>query len=332
MTLCKSLTLYFAFLFSLTTSGLQAQEVKKLKVESRTSADFSELIQDRAAKQFITATLYLPTTGTPPFKTIVAAHGSGGVGPNEELFKTYALEAGFAYVVVDSFVDRGVSSTATNQASVSYSSQVADALYTLKLLATESQIDIKKVGIFGLSRGGMVAHFAAHKPLMDAVVGPELSFAGHFSLTPACNARLDKWVVKPGAPVFIALGEKDDYTPPSSCQPLIDRLKDAGADLQIKVYPDAFHAFAHLAGRVFYAPRVQRISTDKPCQIVTGSDGVTSIVTEGLEPGTVAVNGDWGRFFNDWLGRCGTLGGTVGSNRDHRPQIKQDFQEFFSKM
>jgi hypothetical protein len=100
----------------------------------------------------------------------------------------------------------------------------------------------------------------------------------------------------------------------------------------IEVYPDAFHAFAHLAGRVFYAPRVQRIRTDKPCQIVTGSDGVTSIVTEGLEPGTVAVNGDWGRFFNDWLGRCGTLGGTVGSNRDHRPQMKQDFQEFFSRM
>lgn len=332
MALFKSLTLCATFLFTLISSGVQAQEVKKLRVDSRTSADFSELIQNRATKQEITATLYLPSVGNPPFKTILAAHGSGGVGPNEELFKTYALEAGFAFVVVDSFTDRGVSSTATNQASVSYSSQVADALYTLKLLANESQIDINRVGIFGLSRGGMVAHFAAHKPLLEAVVGPDLSFAAHFSLTPACNARLEQWIVKPGAPVFIAMGEKDDYTPPPSCQPLMTRLRDAGAAVQTKVYPEAFHAFAHLAGRVFYAPRVQRIRTDKPCQIVTDSEGITSIVTEGLASGAVVVNGDWSKFFNDWLGRCGTLGGTVGSNRDHRPQIKQDFQGFFSKM
>lgn len=303
-----------------------------LTFESRTPQDFSDLMRGTAPVQSITAQIHWPPGGSTPVGAVVFTHGSGGVGANEDLFRTAALRAGLAVVVVDSFTPRGIRSTAENQAAVSYATQVADNLFVLRALALQSAIDMKRVGIFGLSRGGMVAHFAAHEPLVQAVTESGLRYAAHFALTPACNAQLDVWKVRAGVPVFIALGEKDDYTPPSSCQSVIQKFHQAGASLTVKTYPGAYHAFAHVNTRYLYSPRAQRIRTDKACPIVTSEDGITSIVTEGLAQGSITVAGNWARFFGQWMNRCGTMGGTIGSEIDHQAAVLQDFVRFFEQL
>lgn len=309
------------------SSGLSAATL--ITFESRTPQDFADLMAGTAPTQSITAQVHWPSGGVAPVGAVVFTHGSGGVGANEDLFKSAALQAGLAVVVVDSFTPRGVRSTADNQGAVSYAAQVADNLFVLRALAQQAAIDMKRVGIFGLSRGGMVAHFVAHAPLVEAVVGSGLGYAAHFALTPACNAQLDAWKVRSSAPVFIALGEKDDYTPPSSCQAVIQKLQQAGAALTVKSYPGAYHAFAHINNRHLYSPRAQRIRTDKACPIVTSQDGTTSIVTEGLAAGAITVAGNWSRFFGQWMNRCGTTGGTIGSEIDHQAAVLQDFVRFF---
>jgi len=303
-----------------------------LNFESRTPQDFADLMAGTAPAQPMTAQVHWPPGSSTPVGAVVFTHGSGGVGANEDLFRTVALQAGLAVVIVDSFTPRGVRSTADNQGAVSYAAQVADNLFVLKALAKESAIDMKRVGIFGLSRGGMVAHFAAHEPLVEAVAGGGLRYSAHFALTPACNAQLDIWKVRAGAPIFIALGEKDDYTPPSSCQSVIQKFQQAGAALTVKAYAGAYHAFAHINSRYIYSPRAQRIRTDKACPIVTSQEGTTSIVTEGLAPGSITVGGNWSRFFGQWMSRCGTTGGTIGSEIDHQATVLQDFARFFERL
>ena len=84
-------------------------------------------------------------------------------------------------------------------------------------------------------------------------------FAAAIALYPSCTPRYGAWstarrgnfgpvtsysgVYQPLAPLLILTGEKDDWTPAEPCRRLAESSRAAGYPVDIKIYPDAHHAF-----------------------------------------------------------------------------------------
>jgi dienelactone hydrolase len=182
--------------------------------------------------------------GAPQAKisAMVAVHGSSGVLRNGWAWARRLNEMGVASFVIDNFTGRGVKETATDQSRLSPAADAAGALAALRLLATHPQIDPKRIGVIGFSRGGSAAINTALEPIRLGVVDDSLRFAAHVALYPGCavpfvSAHLD------GSPILMLLGGKDYYTPASNCLAYADELRARGASIQVVVYPDANHGF-----------------------------------------------------------------------------------------
>ena len=67
------------------------------------------------------------------------------------------LKMGIAVMYLDNFSGRSVINTYANQQQATHWSTYIDAFMTLEHLSKDPKINIKKVGISGYSRGGMIS-------------------------------------------------------------------------------------------------------------------------------------------------------------------------------
>jgi len=103
----------------------------------------------------------------------------------------------------------------------------ADYLSTLDSTTSE------KVGVVGFCMGGALALYTATKnPKIGACV---VFYGGHPNVKPDLpNLH---------APVLGLYAERDGFVTPASVRELERKLKDLGKDVEVKIYPDADHAF-----------------------------------------------------------------------------------------
>ncbi|MEO7726488.1 MAG: prolyl oligopeptidase family serine peptidase, partial [Burkholderiales bacterium] len=140
--------------------------------------------------------------------------------------------------------------------------RAADAYGALAALRALPFVDGKRVGIMGGSHGGsttlaaMVVPVESDNPLIDV---KRNGFVAAIALYPGCGPRYGAWsvsrpgrfgppvgysgVYQPIAPLLILTGEKDDWTPAEPCRHLAETSRAAGYPVDIKIYPDAHHAF-----------------------------------------------------------------------------------------
>ncbi len=202
--------------------------------------DFVERTADN--KVSITGRLSFPDAMTSTVPAVVILHGSSGVNPGEMVWAQRLNAMGFASFVVDSFTGRGISNTEADQSQLSMTAGIADAYFALRLLAADPRIDRRKISVMGFSRGGIAALYSALDPFRRAVIDDDLHFAAHIAFYPGCglhytSAHLD------GAPILMLLGGKDNYTPAAPCVTYADDLRQQGAQVTLKTYPDAYHGF-----------------------------------------------------------------------------------------
>jgi pimeloyl-ACP methyl ester carboxylesterase len=113
----------------------------------------------------IAGTLTLPD-GQGPFSTVVLITGSGPQNRDEELLghrpflviSDALTRAGFAVLRTD---DRGVGGSSGDLSQASYEDLASDVMAGLEFLKTRSDIDAKRIGLFGHSEGGYIAPFVA---------------------------------------------------------------------------------------------------------------------------------------------------------------------------
>jgi len=101
--------------------------------------------------------------------------------------------------------------------------------YLLKLDSTTS----KKLGVIGFCMGGALALFAATK---NPNIGACIVFYG---IHPNVKPDLPNL----HAPVLGIFGEKDHSVPPDAVHELERKIRDQGKQIEVKIYPDADHAF-----------------------------------------------------------------------------------------
>lgn len=141
--------------------------------------------------QTIVGTLALPDGGDSPYPVVLLFHGFKGerdelpiVGVDEGMYTRTARALagqGYASLRLDF---RGSGESEGDWADTTFQGQISDAIAALGYLETLDEIDSGRIGIIGLSQGGLVAAVTAQDPRVDTVVlwsavaNPPLSYTG----------------------------------------------------------------------------------------------------------------------------------------------------------
>lgn len=199
----------------------------------------------------ITATLHIPRETPRPAPCMVILTSSAGVQRHREHYYADLLNAaGAAALIVDSFRSRGVRRTVADQSLVSAAQMEGDAFAALALLRADRRLDPGRIGIMGVSKGGVATLNTALAVRQRWRRGFPHLFDIHVALCPGATAQ-HRDATTHGRPMFFMLAAKDDYTPAELAIEYAERMRAAGNDrIKVKVYGGAHHGWESL-GPVF---------------------------------------------------------------------------------
>src|SRR5947208_9775704 len=161
----------------------------------------------------VTASLHLPMQAPPPFPCMVILTSSAGVQRHREHFYAQALnDAGCAALIVDSFTGRGVRRTVADQSLVSAAQMEGDAFAALAVLRADPRIDRDRIGVMGVSKGGVATLNTAIAVRQRWRGGFEPLFDLHLAICPGAAAQHRDRTTH-GRPIYFMLAGRADYTP-----------------------------------------------------------------------------------------------------------------------
>ena len=208
--------------------------------------------------------IYKPT-GPGPFPAVVLQHTCGGVQEHIGDWTKQFHGAGYVVLVLDSLTQRNVSNNCTIPVPVPTLNGTLDAYQALEHLVKQPYVDKNRIGMLGLSWGGMNALLVARKDIAEALPrsSKELRFRAVASVYPHCfmpqlrtpRGPLDIEYLSVDAtdrPLLVLMGEQDEETPPKFCLPRLEALKAKGAKVAWHVFPQTTHAWDNrlASGRV----------------------------------------------------------------------------------
>ena len=258
----------------------------------------------------VTASLHLPEAER-PVAAMVLLTSSGGVQKHREHWYAENLNArGIAALIVDSFRPRGVRSTVADQRHVSAWEMENDAFAALDLLRHDERIDPARIGIMGVSKGGIAAIASAIEIRKRWRRTGERLFALHVAIVPGCTVQ-HRVPRSTGRPMLFQLAEKDDYTPAALCQSYAERLRAQGNDrIVVRVYEGAHHGWEAI-GPLHELRRAENYSH---CRALIEEDGSLFVPQIGQHMSQDAY-AEWARENCMFIGRTHAGGGTVELRR-----------------
>jgi dienelactone hydrolase len=230
-------TLYFrgciALLLMILGSGFPPAHAETFKFESKTSL-----------KSYTATTggeLSFPP-GRGPFPVVILLHACGGLdrwGKASLSAHARSLEqAGFATYILDSLSARGLTAdqVCDGPKGREASEVRLDDLFNARdALQNHPRVDKNRFFALGQSHGAGVAIWAAVN-----LVNRD-RFRAVAAFYPDCRALLHSFSLR--SPVIVFAGGKDDWTPAPSCEVAKQRERPPGEEIELVIYPDAYHAF-----------------------------------------------------------------------------------------
>jgi len=186
-------------------------------------------------------------TGRRP--AVVILHGGGGVSDNQKVWSAGLRKIGVATFIVDSNSGRGCRkiektiSVCKNGYLHQGLGHIPDAYRALDLLSTHPRIDPNRIALMGFSIGGKAALYASVKRFQKMWGTPGLEFAAYVPFYPGCKTAFENDEIISDRPIRIFFGDTDDFVSHVLCEEYVNRLRKAGADVTITIYPNATHAF-----------------------------------------------------------------------------------------
>ena len=231
-----------------------SKKTKLVKIQSYNAKNYM-VIKDGSYKKSpieVDALIAYPKKGEGPFPVLIIVHSSGGPGEFNSKWYRYhkesarsLLKKGIAIMFLDNYSARGAVHTYVDQSQVSLFSGYIDAFMALEYLSKDPKINIKKVGISGYSRGGMISVMASEKRLRDALVSKDLYFAAAQPRSPDCwNVGMfrNPQPIKE-TKTWMVLGGADDYTLAEPCVVHGEKIKANGGDIEVTVKKGWHHGF-----------------------------------------------------------------------------------------
>ena len=196
----------------------------------------------------ISGSLQFPSkkwTGRLP--AVVLLHGGGGPRASVKYWSKVLRKIGLVTFTVDSNTARGcgpkTQGTCPNYGLNQGMANIVDAYRALELLSTHPRIDSTRIAVMGFSVGGKASLYASVKRFQKMWGTPGLEFAAYVPFYPACNITFDHDEKISDQPIRIFYGELDEWSSPIPCEKYVNRLRKAGKDITITIYPGAHHNF-----------------------------------------------------------------------------------------
>ena len=219
---------------------------------------------------------------------------------------------GIAAFILDTFTGRGISQTITDQTQLSSFSMIVDAYKGLELLSQHPRIDPTRIAVMGFSKGGFASLYSSVKRFQRLWGMPGIEFAAYISFYTRCDAPLLEDENVSDRPIRLFHGSADDYVPVAPTRRYVDRLKQAGKDIQLTVYEGARHAFDN---------PLYPFALSLPDAALT-----SNCRRQERQLGNI-INLDTGKIFS-WKDVCVTRGATVGFDPDASQQAMKDVKDF----
>jgi dienelactone hydrolase len=296
-----------------------SKKTKLVKIQSYNAKNYM-VIKDGSYKKSpieVDALIAYPKKGEGPFPVLMIVHSSGGPGEFNSKWYRYhkesarsLLKKGIAIMFLDNYSARGAVHTYVDQSQVALFSGYIDAFMALEYLSKDPKINIKKVGISGYSRGGMISIMASEKRLRDALVSKDLYFAAAQPRSPDCwNVGMfrNPQPIKE-TKTWMVLGGADDYTLAEPCVVHGEKIKANGGDIEVTVKKGWHHGFTANYKEEYEGDAA--IFNDCPGSF-TNDQGI--IIYEG----------------NQSFPDCITRGATIGGNKG--VVFKKPFLKFFTE-
>ena len=189
----------------------------------------------------LTAKLYMPQSSRPVAAMVIICSSGGVLDFNEGYYARELSKKGIAALVVDSFTPRGMHDVITNQFAVTSWHMENDAFAALSELQKDKRVDPARIGVMGISKGGIVAQnsaFLVRRTLRGTGVR---EFALHVPIVPDCAGQF-RDARTTGKPIFYMLAQLDDADPAQLCLDYVRRINVAGnLNATAKVYEGAHH-------------------------------------------------------------------------------------------
>jgi len=208
----------------------------------------------------IAATLARPT-GPGPFPAVVQLHGCAGIEAQSFRWARWLANRGYVALVLDSFGPRGIEGDCrSGPDDPPLTARFDDAFGALRYLQSLGYVRPDRVAAIGWSQGGVYALAVINGPSLErarrrGVELPTPGFAASVGVYPGgCFSLVNEQVVRP---LLVLIGQADDWTPPATCQEMVEAMRGRGADATIVTYPGAQHYFDVEGRRLEVLPDVE---------------------------------------------------------------------------
>jgi len=231
-------------------------------------------------------TIWLPAkaAGGGKLAAVMIGHSIGGWKDGSEgIYVKPLLDAGYVVLGLDHFGPRGIKRAADVPGAISPITPVSDALLALKLAATHPAIDAGRIGVMGLSMGGITSELSAYEYVRRKVLGDSsLKFAAHAPFYAPCGNIFSngRQPMTTGAPMLKLYAGKDETTPREKCDriDMLVRATEPDLNWQVHWYPDAYHAWENPNMKPAFHP--QHVNAHK-CPIMDFGAGMAFIDPNG---------------------------------------------------
>jgi len=214
-----------------------------VKVPSRTPSDFGPAMRgDLGGSVALSAQLFLPALAARNLPAVIIMPGSGGVAPHHIEQAGALTAAGFAVLLVDPFYARGIGDTIADQGRLPWAASAYDVLAAFAYLRGRSEIDPKRIGAAGSSRGGTAVMMAAAAPFSDAIAGRGKRLKAVVAGYPWCGTQFRSARLVRGASLLLMQGDRDDWVSVQQCQDAVHAMSVAGGDAAMKIFSGGLHA------------------------------------------------------------------------------------------
>jgi len=197
---------------------------------------------DAMPRGIIDGQLFLPADLRDRVPCVIVVPGSLGVAPSHLAHAETLVQQGIAAFVIDPFGARNVSSTVANQAQYSFAASAADVLAAVRVLAGVAEVDDRRIGAQGHSRGGSAVLTAATRRFADAIADGQSRLRAVYAAYPWCGHQfLDPDV---GDTVIRAvIGDRDEWCLPQQVQGHVQAIRLRGGAASVRIFDGAQHSF-----------------------------------------------------------------------------------------
>lgn len=199
------------------------------------SAADGKSVSYKSGDENVQGVLYAPS-GNGPFPAVIVIHEWWGLNDWVKEQASKLADQGYVTLAIDLY--RGKVATTPDMAheimrGVPDDRAARDLHAAVEFLTAQPSVNKNKIGVIGWCMGGGYALNAAlHEPTLKAAV---INY-GHLATDPAQLASIN-------AAILGIFGGKDRGIPVADVEKFRDALQRAGKKVEIKIYPDAGHAF-----------------------------------------------------------------------------------------